>query len=121
MAELREKGVCVVEGPDKEIRPACVGLQCLVEETFLATSDAFAKADFEIHTTMPSTPCCKLPSEETKETLLASFSDAIRLVTVDGRSASLDQICHAPNATLFLTYTKEGLAKRTESERASPH
>ncbi|MCY3974627.1 MAG: hypothetical protein OXF02_03685 [Simkaniaceae bacterium] len=114
---LRDSGVCVLEGSDDEIRPACVGLQCLFEEMFLANRGLFKRADFEIHTTMPSTPCCKLPDEKVRETFLASFEDEVRLVTIDGRSASLDAICNQPNATLHLTYTEAGLNRRLRHEQ----
>ncbi|MBN4067476.1 hypothetical protein JYU14_05270 [Simkania negevensis] len=115
--QLRYSGVCKLEGNDVTIRPGCVGLQCLLEETFLANSGIFKKADFEIHTTMPSTPCCKLPDERAKETLFASFKDEARLITIDGRSASLDAICDQPHAILHLTYTKAGFNQRSREEQ----
>ncbi len=114
---LEGTGVCHLEGPDHQVRPGMVGLQCLLEEVFVAKRDFFRQGDFEIHTTMPSTPCCKLPSASAKEALLTAFGDEARLVTVDGRSASLDAIAQASNATLHLTYTKAGYAKRSEEQR----
>lgn len=115
---LRYSGVCKLEGNDADIRPGCVGFQCLLEEMFLVNSDLFEKANFEIHTTMPSTPCCKLPNKKAKETFLASFEDEARLVTIDGRSSSLDAILNQVHATLHLTYTKAGFYQRSEEERA---
>lgn len=118
LEELRENGVYQAEGEDYVIRPGCVGLQCLVEETFFAYFGEYQKGDFEIHTTMPSTPCCKLPTQKAKETFLASFTDDSRLLTVDGRSISLEHLCSLPNAALHLTYTKKGLEKRSQEQRA---
>ena len=117
IAELkRTGGVCRLQGKDEDIRPGMVGLQCLFEETFLATLSSYNKGDFEIHTTMPSTPCCKLPTESAKESLLAVFDDKARLMTVDGRSQSLDAIASETKATLHLTYTKAGYNSRTEPQ-----
>ncbi|MCH1430701.1 MAG: hypothetical protein L7U87_08115 [Chlamydiales bacterium] len=112
-------GLCIKEGPDSEVRPAMVGLQCLFEECFLHHSNHYESADFVIHTTQPSTPCCKLPSESARESLLSDFPDAARLATIDGRSASLDGIANSLNASLHIVYTSAGYSSRTPQQQST--
>lgn len=115
---LAQDGVVEVNGTDKDVRPPFVTLQGVIEHV-LATElqNEVRSLKGVIHTPMPATPLCT-KGEISRELVDPSIeNDPARLFTVKARTTILRDYLFK-GGDLYVVYPKEGLAQRTEEQRA---
>lgn len=115
--DLFENRVLQIQGTDKEIRPAFVTIQALIEDT-LAKELGGAISDVQccIHTPMPATPFCT-KGEISPELLHPSIeNDPQRLFTVKARTTILRDLLFK-GTEIYIIYPEAGLARRTEEQQ----
>ncbi|MRI32321.1 hypothetical protein EOPP23_04840 [Endozoicomonas sp. OPT23] len=111
-----------LSGPDSQTRPVAVTFQRAFEQSIIKMlhSGKITGATAIIHTDRPATPLCNQSGQVVTDSLPDEIkSDPNRLKTIKDRTQSVRLLAQEKKVDLYITYSNQGLNKRTEKERST--
>ena len=112
----------ILKGPDSQARPTAVNFQRAFEQSIIKmlNQGKIRQATAIIHTDRPTTPLCHPSGEIQLDTLPDKIrNDPQRLKTVRDRTETVRLLARNQHIELFVTYTRDGLQKRSEKEKTT--
>ena len=112
----------ILKGPDSQTRPTAVNFQRAFEQSIIKmlNQGKIRQATAIIHTDRPTTPLCNPSGDIQLETLPEEIrNDPQRLKTVRDRTQTVRLLARNQHVRLFVTYTRDGMDKRSEKEKST--